>query len=104
MANIRKEALYHVMGKVLFDSSEASIPDHLINNKMNISPAIDLEALQQSNLNVGSEVDLDELCNGVVHPITKETITKYKKLIEDPMLRDDWIEVMCKELERLAQG
>ena len=104
VANIRQEALYHVMGKVLFDSSEASIPDHLINNKMNISPAIDLEALQQSNLNVGSEVDLDELCNGVVHPITKETITKYQKLIEDPMLRDDWIEAMCKELGRLAQG
>lgn len=103
VANIRKEALYHVMEKVLFDSSEASIPDHLINNKMNISPAIDLEALQQSNLNVGSEVDLDKLCNGVVHPITKETITKYKKL-EDPMLRDDWIEAMCKELGRLAQG
>ena len=65
------------MGKVLFDSSEATIPDHLINNKMNILLAIDFEAFQQNNLKVGSEVDLDELCNGDVHPITKETITKY---------------------------
>ena len=71
---------------------------------MNILPAINWEALQQHNLNIGSEVDLEELCNGVVHPITHETITKYQKLIEDPILREDWTLAMCKELGRLAQG
>ena len=25
----------------------------------------------------------EEVANGVVHPVTKETITKYKKLIDD---------------------
>ena len=47
---------------------------------------------------------LKEVASGVVHPITKETITKYKKLINDPLLQDDWMKGMCKELGRLAQG
>ena len=33
---------------------------------------------------------LEEVANGVVHPVTKETVTKYKKLIEDPLLRETW--------------
>ena len=28
----------------------------------------------------------EEVSNGVVHPFTKETITKYKKLIDDPLM------------------
>ena len=31
---------------------------------------------------------LEEVANDVAHPVTKETITKYKKLIEDPLLRE----------------
>ena len=42
--------------------------------------------------------------NGVVHTIPKETITKYKNLIADPILRDEWMLGMCRELSRLAQG
>ena len=49
-------------------------------------------------------VNIEEVANGVVHPVTKETITKYKKLIADPLLRDTWSKAMCKELGRLAQG
>ena len=48
--------------------------------------------------------DPEHVANGVVHPVSKETITKYKKLIADPILRDTWLEAMCKELGRLAQG
>eukprot|EP00804_Cyclotella_cryptica_P024309 CCRYP_020871-RA/>CCRYP_020871-RA protein AED:0.34 eAED:0.32 QI:0/0/0/1/1/1/2/0/475 len=44
------------------------------------------------------------MCNGVVHPITKETITKYEKLANDPILQTVWKKAMCKELGRLAQG
>ena len=44
------------------------------------------------------------MCNGVVHPVTKETITKYKTLINDPILRQLWLNAMEKELGRLAQG
>jgi hypothetical protein len=44
------------------------------------------------------------MCNGVVHPVTRETITKYAKLIADPILRDVWMAAMAKELYRLAAG
>ena len=47
---------------------------------------------------------MEEVANGVVHPVTKETITKYKTLINDPLLREDWMRGMCKELGRLSQG
>ena len=40
-------------------------------------PVIDLKALQQNNLNFALEIDLEKLCNGVIHPITNEIITKY---------------------------
>eukprot|EP00804_Cyclotella_cryptica_P019092 CCRYP_014474-RA/>CCRYP_014474-RA protein AED:0.53 eAED:0.53 QI:0/0/0/0.5/0/0/2/0/121 len=31
------------------------------------------------------DAQLEHVCNGVVHPVTKETITKYKKLANDPL-------------------
>ena len=40
----------------------------------------------------------------LVHPITKESITKNKTLIEDLLLKDKWMKAMCVELGRLAQG
>ena len=40
-------------------------------------------------------VDIEQIANSVVHPVTKETITKYNKLIADPMLREDWMLGMC---------
>ena len=51
-----------------------------------------------------NEIDPEHAANSVVHPVTKETITKYKQLIDDPLLRETWQEAMCKELGRLAQG
>ena len=32
----------------------------------------------------------EEVANGVVHPVTKETIAKYKKIIDDPLIRLVW--------------
>ena len=40
--------------------------------------------------------DIEQIANGVVHYVTKETITKYKKLIADPLLKYDWMLGMCK--------
>ena len=54
--------------------------------------------------NLAPEIDFEELWNGIVHPVTSETITKYQKLIDDPLSQDEWSEAMCKELGRLAQG
>jgi hypothetical protein len=50
------------------------------------------------------DAQLEHICNGVVHPVTKETVTKYKKLANDPLLQTVWTKAMCKELGRLAQG
>ena len=37
-------------------------------------------------------------CNAVVHPITGETITSYKKLLHDNVTKPVWEEAMCREL------
>jgi len=103
-ANIRQEALYAVIGDAMMNSVSHPCPTSIEDDKLHISPAIDLAALQESNLHFGDDVDLQELCCGVVHPVTQETITKYQKLIKDPLLRDVWTRAMAKELGRLAQG
>ena len=46
-----------------------------------------LEELKRMSINA-TPTALEEVVNGVVRPVTKETITKYKKLIEDPLLRE----------------
>ena len=53
---------------------------------------------------IAPDIDITEMCNGVVHPVTNETITKYAKLIADPILREVWLAAMAKELYRLSQG
>jgi hypothetical protein len=53
---------------------------------------------------MGPLIDIEEYCYGVVHPVTKETITHYRKLIKDPLLKDMWTKAMSKELHRLTQG
>jgi hypothetical protein len=42
--------------------------------------------------------------NGIIHPVTKEKITKYEKLANDPITQTTWQEAICKELGRLVQG
>lgn len=43
------------------------------------------------------------MANGVVHPITQETITKYERSAHNPVMREVWTKTMCKELGWLAQ-
>ena len=103
-ASIRSEALFALLGDAMLNSVNHPVPNSIKDSHMQISPAIDLAEMQQSNLKIGEDVDLQELCCGVVHPVTNETITKYQKLIDDPLLRDVWTKAMAKELGRLAQG
>ena len=35
-----------------------------------------------------TEIELEHCANGVVHPITKETITKYEILANDPITQE----------------
>ena len=62
-----------------------------------------LEELKRTKINASPHA-LEEVANRVVQPVTKETITKYKQLIADPLLRETWSKAMCKELGRLCQG
>ena len=46
----------------------------------------------------------DEFCAPVIHPTTGATITKYKILQKDPLLRQLWEQAFGKEFGNLAQG
>ncbi len=63
-----------------------------------------LQALSKSLDCILHSINIEEVCNGVVHPVTKETIKKYTKLINDPVLKPLWVPAKSKELHRLAQG
>jgi hypothetical protein len=49
-------------------------------------------------------INIEEVCNGIAHTITKDMISKYTKLMEDPALKGLWVPAMSKELHCLAQG
>ena len=50
------------------------------------------------------DIDLQEFCSGMGHPVTKETPTNYKKVIACEDLRKVRLKGMCKELENVAQS
>ena len=78
---------------------------HVINLAFNNPPDCTIpKNLTTSTNRFQHTINIEEVCNGVVHPITKETITKYTKLMDDPALKDLWVPVMSKELHCLAQG
>jgi hypothetical protein len=52
----------------------------------------------------GPIIDIKEHCFGVVHPITKQTNTQYRKLQHDPHLKDLWVPAFSKEVRCLTRG
>ena len=56
----------------------------------------------ESNKNL--DVNIEHFCAPVVHPITKETITSYNKLIKNPVLKPTWTTQLGKDFGNLAQG
>ena len=87
--NISRQALYHVIGLGFTNAPVYTFPNSLAKHHKQYT---------------GPLIDIEEYCYGVVHPVTKETITHNIKLIKDPLLKDLWIKAMSKELHRLAQG
>jgi hypothetical protein len=87
--NISQHALYHLLGQSLESA---------------YLPAFTPEALALEHPVFTSDLQLEPECNAVVHPVTQETITKYEKLANDPVMKATWTKAMCKELGRLAQG
>jgi len=87
--NISCQALYHVIGLGFTNAPAYTVPNSLAqHHKQYTDPLVNIEGY----------------CYGVVHPVTKETITHYRKLIKDPLLKDLWIKAMSKELHCSAQG
>jgi hypothetical protein len=86
--SIALHALYHVINLAFNNPPSYTIPTKLNNSSNRF----------QHNINI------EEVCNGVVHPITKQMITKYTKLMDDPALIGLWVPAMSKELHCLAQG
>ena len=50
------------------------------------------------------DCDVEHMCAGVTHPVTGETITKYKKLIAIPEFTETWETAFGKEFGNQAQG
>eukprot|EP00804_Cyclotella_cryptica_P014175 CCRYP_005592-RA/>CCRYP_005592-RA protein AED:0.28 eAED:0.24 QI:0/0/0/1/0/0/2/0/659 len=87
--NIKAHALYHVVSNLLNTTSTTAY-----------TPTKHSTDTQSFTF----DAQLEHTCNGVVHPVTKETTTKYEKLANDPLMQNIWTQAMCKELGRLAQG
>lgn len=81
--------MYHIIGLGFTNAPANTVPTSLA---------------QHHKQYTGPLIDIEEYCYGVVHPVTKETITHYRKLIKDPLLKELWLKAMSKELHRLAQG
>jgi hypothetical protein len=86
--SIAVHALYHVINLAFNNLPSYTIPTKLGNSSNRF----------QHNINI------EEVFNSVIHPITKEIITKYTKLMGDPALKGLWLPAMSKELHHLAQG
>lgn len=90
----------------------------MVNGKININPPLAgishgaliqfmgntfLEELKRTAANITNPLALEKVANGAAHPVTKETITKCKRLIDDPLLQETRSKAMCKEIGRLCQ-
>lgn len=86
---ISQAAVYHFLGSALEGITRLYTP----------------AKLQKEQVYDGTDVlNLKHVCNSVVHPVTDETITKYKQLIKNPLTRVVWEHAMCYKLGRLSQG
>ena len=89
-AIISQEAVNLVTARVFDDESDIFTPNALMSTDVDL----DKQAVPH----------LELFCAPVVHPETGETITKYKALIKDPLLREIWMTAFGKEFGNLAQG
>ena len=83
------QALYAMLGRELMNYNPMFVPEHMERT----DPIASMR-----------NMDIEEYANGVVHPVTNETLTKYHKVIESEELREAWMEAMCIELRQIAQG
>ena len=68
-ASSSQYAVYSVLGNAFLADVPHTVPKSLQDSKLSFCPPMDTE----------------EVVNGVVYLVTKEKITKYKKLVEEPL-------------------
>ena len=88
---INPDVINIVVGRAVLNAHPAFQPDGDIFGPAMAAPMMHAETIE-------------EVVNGVVHPVTKETITKYQKLVDYSILREIWEMAMCVELGGLTQG
>ena len=50
------------------------------------------------------DIDIEHFCAPIIHPVTGETISNYKKLKKDSATQDIWEMAFGKEFGNMAQG
>ncbi len=83
-----QEAVYHFLGKAIEDTPAQHIP----------------HSLESKGLTLNANVNLAEVCNGVIAKFTNETLTNYSKVINSPSLCRMWLKSMHKESGNIAQS
>eukprot|EP00804_Cyclotella_cryptica_P010472 CCRYP_012303-RA/>CCRYP_012303-RA protein AED:0.45 eAED:0.14 QI:0/0/0/0.6/1/1/5/0/1176 len=86
------QALNHLTQQVYTDPNQLWVPNTFVSS----SPPNTSESCYN--------VDIKHFCNGLQHPVTGETITTYKRLINIPQMREIWTTAFGKEFGNLAQG
>ena len=79
---VSPEAVHFLTAKIYLEVDEAWLPDDFI--------VAQLAQRNHDGSNIGN-VDIEHVCTPVVHPVTGETITSYKKLANDPIHVDHGI-------------
>lgn len=59
---------------------------------------------QRNTKSNNASLNIEQFCMPAIHPITKESITSYKKLVEDPITKEIWSIGFGKEFGNMAQG
>ena len=68
-------------------------PEHLLPQSMR---------LDEDKIN--KAIELEHFCAPVVHPVSRETISKYQTLAKNPVTKETWTTAWGKEWGHLAQG
>ena len=84
--NISQAAIYQFLGSAIATATRWYLPSKIAQNRPTHS----------------DHMETEHVCNSVVHPITSETITKYKNLSGDPATQQLWKRAMSLELGRLS--
>ena len=78
---ISPDAVNHVTERLYFrEKNDSWVPDKFL-QPTGTSP---------------QNIDVENFCAPVVHPVTGETITSYKKLAQDPITRETWTTALGK--------